>query len=259
MSDDLVSFKAVIASGVEAERDLLRECTAKGAFPVDYAELSDPNNAAAICGLVAQDAVDFIFVGQHLSKNDRGAIYKAALAAHSKPLVIFVGAADLAAREVLQEDATADGILARPVGKAEAGAMIDNCARARLPKQVLVVDDSAIVRAVVRKVLQASRFRMEIAEAEDGNAAAELVSKQRFDIVLLDCNMPGVDGFATLDRLKSLRNDLSVVMTTSTRDARIEDRARASGADDFLFKPFYANDIDAILRRLFGLVRSKAD
>jgi CheY-like chemotaxis protein len=132
--------------------------------------------------------------------------------------------------------------------------MIDNCARARLPKHVLVVDDSSNVRAVVRKVLQASRFRLEIAEAADGNSAHEQIESRPFDLVLLDCNMPGVDGFATLERFKNSRADIPVVMITSTRDPRIEDRARASGADEFMFKPFYAKDIDTILCRLFGLM-----
>jgi len=46
---------------------------------------------------------------------------------------------------------------------------------------------------------------------------------------------------------------MKVVMMTGTRDVRIEDRARAGGAQDFLYKPFFAKDIDAALNRLFGL------
>jgi FixJ family two-component response regulator len=46
-------------------------------------------------------------------------------------------------------------------------------------------------------------------------------------------------------------------MITGTRDVRIEDRARAEGARDFLYKPFFANDMDAVLNRLFGLMRSR--
>jgi FixJ family two-component response regulator len=47
-------------------------------------------------------------------------------------------------------------------------------------------------------------------------------------------------------------------MITGARDIRLEDRARAAGAREFLYKPFYANDIDAVLHRLFGFVASKA-
>jgi FixJ family two-component response regulator len=48
-----------------------------------------------------------------------------------------------------------------------------------------------------------------------------------------------------------------VVMISGTRDMRFEDRAHAEGASDFLFKPFFANDIDAVLSRLFGLMRPR--
>ena len=258
MSDDLVSFKMLVASEAASERELLRECAAKAAFPVDYAEVADPIDSATIRKSVAQDNLDFVFVDARMPKAGRRAIYDAARLANGQPLVIFVGPADLTPQEVLQAGATADGILARPFGMSEAGAMIDVCTRARLPKRILVVDDSATVRAVVRKVLQTSRFRLDVGEAEDGKSALEQAAKQRFDLVLLDCMMPSLDGFATLDQLKRAQHDLHVVMITGMRDARLEDRVRASGANDFLFKPFYANDVDNVLRRLFGLVATKA-
>jgi len=90
-----------------------------------------------------------------------------------------------------------------------------------LPKRVLIVDDSSTVRSVIRKVLQASRFKLEAEEAEEGSVAIERAKKQRFDLVFLDCQMPGIDGFAALGILKSAHPDMKVVMITGTRDARI--------------------------------------
>ena len=128
--------------------------------------------------------------------------------------------------------------------------------RARLPKQVLIVDDSSTVRAVVQKVMQASRFKLETAQAADGSAAVELAKQKRFDIVFLDCQMPGLDGFATFAELQRAQPDIKVVMMTGARDVRLEDRARVQGARDFLYKPFFAKDIDAVLNKLFGLAAS---
>ena len=65
--------------------------------------------------------------------------------------------------------------------------------------------------------------------------------------------MPVVDGFAALAEFQRAHPDMKVVMITGTRDVRIEDRARTEGAKDFLYKPFYAKDIDGVLNRLFGL------
>jgi DNA-binding response OmpR family regulator len=252
MSDDLVSFKGLIVSDVETERSLLRDCAATASFPVDWVDAPD-TDIAGICRQIAQESLDFIFVDARLKQGNRVTICREARSASGRPLVISVGPTNGSAGSA-QSDPGADGVLSRPIDPARASAMIDNCARARLPKHVLVVDDSSNVRAVVRKVLQASRFRLEIAEAADGNSAHEQIESRPFDLVLLDCNMPGVDGFATLERFKNSRADIPVVMITSTRDPRIADRARASGADEFMFKPFYAKDIDTILCRLFGLM-----
>jgi len=120
------------------------------------------------------------------------------------------------------------------------------------------VDDSATVRSVVRKVMQASRFRLETAEADDGSAALEQARSHRFDVVFLECNMSGIDGFLVLHELKRDHPDVQVVMMTGTKDIRIEDRAHAAGAKGFLYKPFYADDIDAALHRLFGFTAPKA-
>jgi CheY-like chemotaxis protein len=258
MNDDLLSFKMLVISEADSDRDLLRRAAAEAAFPIDYAEVADPGDAATACKLVTRDGLDFAFVDSRIPKADRQAVYDAAHSSPGRPLVIFVGPANLKTREVMSDGAAADGVLAKPLDAAEASAVIGVCVRARLLKQVLVVDDSTTVRSVIRKLLQASRFRLEVTEAEDGASAIERASKRRFDVVFLDCNMPGRDGFATLEALKRDHADMQVVMITGTKDFRIEDRARAGGVKEFLFKPFYAKDIDGILYRLFGLAEPKA-
>lgn len=250
---DLVSFQMLVASEIGAERDLLRECAAKAALPVDCTEVAEPIDPAAIRQSVLKGNVDFIFLDSQIAEADRRGIYDTARSAEGRPLMIMLGLPGRMQRQVLK-GAVADGLLTRPFGPAAASAMIDGCARARLPKQVLLVESSATVRAVVRKVLQASCFRLEVVEAADGDSAVGQAAERRFDLVLLDCAIGGLDSFTTLYQLKHQQSDLNVVMTTATRDTRLEDRARASRADDFLFKPFYAGDIDAILRRAFGLV-----
>jgi CheY-like chemotaxis protein len=255
MSDDLVSFKMLVVSEAASERQVLRRAAAEAAFPVDYREIEQVTDPAPTCAVVEKDALDFIFVDSRMPKPARQAVFDAAQAVKGRPLV---GPADHRTREVWSDGAAADGVLAKPIDPGEASAIIGVCARARLSKRVLVVDDSSTVRSVVRKVLQASRFRLETVEAADGKAALEQVRKQHVEVVFLDCNMPGLDGFAVLDTLTRDHPDVQVVMITGARDIRIEDRARAAGAKEFLYKPFYANDIDAVLHRLFGFVAPKA-
>jgi CheY-like chemotaxis protein len=205
--------------------------------------------------LLARGSYDVVFFDSRISKHARQELLNASRAAQSRPLAVLVGSAAMKTREVLTDGLKVDSALAKPIDLQETRDLIDVCTHARLPKRVLIVDDSSTVRSVIRKVLQASRFKLKAEEAEDGSVAIALAKRQRFDIVFLDCQMPVIDGFTALGEFNRAHPDMKVVMMTGTRDIRIEDRARAGGAKDFLYKPFFAKDIDAVLNRLFGLTQ----
>jgi DNA-binding NtrC family response regulator len=255
MRDDFISMKILIVSEAAPERDLLRRVSAEASIPVEASELDTPDDPVAMRELLARENFDVVFFDSRIAKPARQELLDIIRAAPSRPLAILIAPATIKTREVITDGLEVDSALAKPMDLQETRDLIACCIRARLPQRVLIVDDSSTVRSVVRKVLQASRCKLEAEEAADGSAAIELAKKQRFDIVFLDCQMPGIDGFATLNVLKAAHPDMKVVMMTGTRDHRIEDRARKEGAKDFLFKPFFAKDIDAVLNRLFGLAR----
>ena len=258
MSDDLVSLRILIVSDAKSERDALRAVASQHPVLIDVVVVETTGDASPTCNLLAREAIDVIFLDSRMPRASRQAVIDAAHAAESRPLVVFVGSADLKSKQIATEGIAFDGLLAKPIDSAEARALLDACVRARLPSRVMVVDDSPTIRSVVRKVLQASRYRFEAAEAGEGKAALEQAAKQRFDVVFLDCHMPDFDGFATLAALQRNHPDTKVVMIAATNDTRIADRARAAGADDLLYKPFYAKDVDAVMNRLHGVMRPKA-
>ena len=89
--------------------------------------------------------------------------------------------------------------------------------------------------------------------AQGRSAALERLRTEKFGIVFLDYNMPGLNGFETLLEIKRESPNVAVVMMTSTLDNAIADRANAAGALAFLKKPFYPADVDALLERYYGL------
>ena len=253
MKDDFFSLKMLIVSEAAAERGILRQVAAQSSVPAEIAEIEAADDPAAMGEVLALGKYDVVFFDSRFSRQARQDLLSAIRTAPTRPLAVLVGAAAMRSREVLTDGLEVDSALAKPIDVQEARNLIDRCIRARLPKRLLIVDDSSTVRSVIRKVLQASRFKLEVEEAADGSVAIELAKKQSFDIVFLDYQMPGLDGFATLAELKRVQPDIKVIMITGTRDVRIEDRARAEGARDFLYKPFFAKDIDAALNRLLGL------
>jgi len=106
------------------------------------------------------------------------------------------------------------------------------------------------MRAIVRKILSASRFTLDISEAEEGISAIKKLG-DRYDVVLLDYNMPGFNGFETLTQIKRMAPGTAVIMMTANEDDAIGGRAREAGAAAYLKKPFYPADIDAVLDRIY--------
>lgn len=119
---------------------------------------------------------------------------------------------------------------------------------------VLIVDDEAPLRKALRSSLSASGFDVE--EARSGEDALSTVQQQRFDLVLLDVNMPGVSGIDACRRIRDLSPELGIVMVT-VRDLE-DDKVRAleAGADDYITKPFKLRELTARLRAVLRRTRA---
>ncbi|WP_103102837.1 Hpt domain-containing protein [Pseudomonas sp. LFM046] len=106
------------------------------------------------------------------------------------------------------------------------------------PPLVMVVDDSVTVRKVTSRLLE--RNGMNVLTAKDGVDAISLLQEQRPDIMLLDIEMPRMDGFevATLVRHDERLKDLPIIMITSRTGEKHRERAMAIGVNDYLGKPY---------------------
>jgi two-component system, chemotaxis family, chemotaxis protein CheY len=105
-------------------------------------------------------------------------------------------------------------------------------------KHCLVVDDSAVIRKVARRILEGMNFV--IAEAEDGRKALEACQGNMPDAILLDWNMPEMDGYEFLKALRSQPEGRKpkVVFCTTENDVAYIARAMHAGADEYIMKPF---------------------
>lgn len=112
-------------------------------------------------------------------------------------------------------------------------------------KACLVVDDSRVVRRVARQIVEDLGF--ECMEAEDGQKALEACKEKMPDVVLLDWNMPVMNG---IDYLKALRQEPGgdvpvVVFCTTENDMSKITEALSAGADEYIMKPFDSEIITA--------------
>jgi two-component system KDP operon response regulator KdpE len=118
----------------------------------------------------------------------------------------------------------------------------DRMARGKL----LIVDDEPSVRWALHRTLRAMGF--EISEAANGDQALALVRTVRFDVVLLDIAMPGMDGVNTCREIRKLMPLVGILMLT-VRDTEAEKiEALDAGADDYVTKPFNVRELAARIR-----------
>ena len=109
----------------------------------------------------------------------------------------------------------------------------------------LVVDDSTVVRKIARRILEEMDFQ--VVEAEDGERALEACKSAMPEAVLLDWNMPNMDGYEFLGNLRRMAGgDVpKVVFCTTENDIDHISRALAAGANEYIMKPFDKEIISA--------------
>ncbi len=117
-----------------------------------------------------------------------------------------------------------------------------------LAASILVVEDNPVNRAVACKLLK--RMGHHVASVEGGEAALALLAERDFDAILMDCRMPGMDGFETTRALRLL-SEVHTPVIALTANATADDRARcmAAGMDDFLPKPVRPEALERVLGR----------
>jgi len=112
---------------------------------------------------------------------------------------------------------------------------------------LLVVDDEIAMRHNVRDLLASPSLR--VLEAEDGSRALTLVEREKVDVVLLDINLPGIDGIETLAKIKERTPDLPVILFTAFGTSERVIEAMKKGAYDYIEKPFEADDLQLAISR----------
>lgn len=120
---------------------------------------------------------------------------------------------------------------------------------------VLVVDDNDVNRMLVRRQLEKLDVRATC--VEDPEEALGLFAGQSFDIVLLDCRMPRMDGFELARHMRAIEAERSsartpIVALTAQTEPRLRDRVDAAGMDDLLHKPASLGDLRGVLVRWAG-------
>jgi DNA-binding response OmpR family regulator len=143
--------------------------------------------------------------------------------------------------DLLEESPPADGAVAEGRGRGAS---------------VLLVEDEDQLRRVMKDLLQREGYR--VAEARDGIQALDEVDRFAPDVIILDLNLPGIDGYSVLAQLRSrpATRDIPIMVLTAKGDEDNEVRVFELGADDFVTKPFRARSLTARIEAVLGRRRA---
>ena len=119
-------------------------------------------------------------------------------------------------------------------------------------KKILAVDDSVSIRKSITFILGQEGY--EVVEAVDGNDGLAKARAEKFDLVITDINMPGMDG---IELIKNLRQEAGykftplIALTTENQMSKMEE-GKAAGATGWIVKPFIAEKLLAVVKKVTG-------
>jgi CheY-like chemotaxis protein len=127
------------------------------------------------------------------------------------------------------------------------------------PSRILLAEDNPGNQRVAKLMLRHAGFNVDV--ANDGSEAVEAHRSNPYDVILMDCQMPGMDGWEATDRIRQLNQPQPVIIAV-TANALVGDRERclAAGMDDYLSKPFTVKQLVTIVTKAIDSagVRSRA-
>lgn len=115
--------------------------------------------------------------------------------------------------------------------------------------RALIVDDAMFVRNFMQKVLSSLGVEV-VAQGENGIEAIQMMEEYKPDILFIDITMPMLDGVSALQKIREKNQEIYIVVVSAMGRQDLQNKALSVGANDFVTKPFVAENINEVLERL---------
>jgi CheY-like chemotaxis protein len=243
-------LKVLVADDSRLVHDVFNQISAHSPIPFDVVSADDGQQC---WDTLSRGGIHLAFIDVNMPEMSGMEALGKARTGGNKTFVTLMSANANQRRMQLAQQLRVYEFLAKPFTTEQVMTILKTYCRVTVPSNALVVDDSATVRRIVKKVFANSIFNIDATEAGDGQMALDYCENGDFDVVFLDCNMPGLAGTATLERLLERDPGVKVIMISGERNETRRRWALERGAAAFLYKPFNATDVDRELHALFGL------
>jgi CheY-like chemotaxis protein len=178
-----------------------------------------------------------------------------ARSAGQRPFLLLTSATVLPNWAKLATDVNAYEFIKKPFMPEDLESLLQNHVVMQQPVRALIADASDHTRAMVRKVLGSTRFRMDIQETDNGGHALKLARMQPFELALIDANLNGISGLETACQMQLANPETTVICILPSNDGGLSNSLKHLGLQHSLRKPFFTRDIDMLLHTVRKLRR----
>ncbi|MBN1991559.1 MAG: response regulator [Anaerolineae bacterium] len=120
------------------------------------------------------------------------------------------------------------------------------------PKRILIVDDESTLVFFLKQGLQESGISCLVDDAASGEEALTKLTYNRYDLLVTDLKMPGINGFTLLEVARSLHPDISIVLMTAFGSPEVQEEAKRLKVDGYLTKPFPTAQLQSLVNEVLA-------
>ncbi|MGL4438224.1 MAG: response regulator [Bosea sp. (in: a-proteobacteria)] len=251
-NDDFSSICVLVADASELARQSVKTAIADvlpGARIIEA--VSGPEALAKL----RSHNVDAVIIDLTLPTMSGTEVISEARRENIKPFLILTSAIVLPEWGMLATELHAYEFMKKPCMAEDFRTLLTNFARMRMPTRILIADAGDHTRAIVRKVVSASRFSLDVQETDNGGHALKLARNQPFDVVLMDSNLHGINGLEAACQMQARHPDMMVVSILPSKDSGLGQSLKHLGIKHCLHKPFFTRDVDLLLHTAYNLRR----
>jgi len=242
VADDSAIARDVVNEGIKVHRG------------TRYIEIDNVDNGSDALELLKRKPMDIAFIDINMPGLTGPEVVAAMHQTRSTDCLAVVMSSGMDEKsEAVFKQFSAYHFLKKPFQKEDVAEIVATYRTMMTTYPILIVDDSATMRKLTRKILEGSRFSFEISEVDSAQSALRALASGRFKLVLTDFHMPGADGLELAGSIRDLSSKIGVYMMSTNDTTFLERSAAFVGISGFLKKPFTSDDIDTIMHGFLEL------
>lgn len=250
--DDFSGLCVLVADASELARQSVKTAVAD---VLPGAKLMEVASGPEALAKLRSHRVDVVIIDVTLPVMSGTEVMSEARRESIKPFLILTSAIVLPEWSMLATELSAYEFMKKPCTAEDFRSLLTNFVHMRRQTRILIADAGDNTRAIVRKVVGASRFSLDLHETDNGGHALKLARTQPFDIVLLDANLHGINGLEAACQMQSRHPDMMVVSILPSKDSGLGQSLKHLGIKHCLHKPFFTRDVEVLMHTVHNLRR----